>query len=100
MYLRKARSQLTPVEYDMLSDELKIKSKKLFATYLAFVFGWLIGAHRYYLGDTRQGIAMTLTLGGFGAWSFVDSFKIRERVIEKNEEIEYAIIQEILMMRD
>jgi hypothetical protein len=42
-------------------------------------FGWL-GLHRYYLGDWKKGIAMTLTLGGLGLWSLLDGFFLTRRL--------------------
>lgn len=36
----------------------------------------LFGAHRFYVGKTRSGIAQLLTLGGLGFWALVDSFLI------------------------
>ncbi|MFF0990742.1 TM2 domain-containing protein [Kocuria nitroreducens] len=42
-------------------------------------FGWL-GLHRYYLGDWKRGIAMTLTLGGLGLWSLLDGFFLTRRL--------------------
>ncbi|GAA1750030.1 TM2 domain-containing protein [Kocuria aegyptia] len=42
-------------------------------------FGWL-GLHRYYIGDWKKGIAMTLTLGGLGLWSLLDGFFLTRRL--------------------
>ncbi|MHC5559020.1 TM2 domain-containing protein [Kocuria sp.] len=42
-------------------------------------FGW-IGLHRYYIGDWKQGIVMTLTLGGLGVWSLLDGFLLGRRL--------------------
>jgi hypothetical protein len=42
-------------------------------------FGWL-GLHRYYLGDWKKGLAMTLTLGGLGLWSLLDGFFLTRRL--------------------
>jgi TM2 domain-containing membrane protein YozV len=49
------------------------KSPKSFTTtlLLCILLGGL-GAHRFYLGKTGTGIAMILTLGGFGIWAFID----------------------------
>jgi hypothetical protein len=32
----------------------------------------IIGVHRFYLGDTWQGIVQLLTLGGLGIWTLID----------------------------
>lgn len=42
-------------------------------------FGWL-GAHRYYIGDWKKGIAMTATLGGLGLWSLLDGLFLGRRL--------------------
>ena len=42
-------------------------------------FGWL-GLHRYYIGDWKKGLAMTLTLGGLGLWSLLDGFFLTRRL--------------------
>jgi TM2 domain-containing membrane protein YozV len=47
-------------------------------------FGWL-GAHRYYLGDWRMGIAMTVTLGGLGLWSLLDGLLLGRRLRRIND---------------
>jgi hypothetical protein len=40
----------------------------------------IVGAHRYYLGRTLTGLAMTFSLGGGLVWWFVDLFLIRSMV--------------------
>ena len=42
-------------------------------------FGWL-GAHRYYIGDWKKGLAMTVTLGGLGLWSLLDGLFLGRRL--------------------
>jgi TM2 domain-containing membrane protein YozV len=46
------------------------KSRALL-TILAFFFG-VFGAHRFYVGKIGSGLAMLVTIGGFGIWSFID----------------------------
>ena len=46
---------------------------------VALVLCWflgLIGVHRFYLGDTWQGIVQLLTLGGLGIWTLIDFIRI------------------------
>jgi TM2 domain-containing membrane protein YozV len=50
--------------------QLSPKSKTM-AMALCLFLGWL-GIHRLYLGKTLSGIAMLLTLGGLGIWTFID----------------------------
>jgi len=39
---------------------------------LLCLFLGALGIHRFYLGDTWQGIVQLLTLGGLYIWSFID----------------------------
>ena len=65
-------------------DDLK---KKPAVAWLLWLFTGGIGGHRYYLGDVGMGVAMTLTLGGFGVWTLVDAFFINRRIAVKNAAI-------------
>ena len=42
---------------------------------LSFFLGFL-GIHRFYTGKTGSGVAMLLTFGGCGIWSFIDFIMI------------------------
>ena len=42
---------------------------------LSFFLGFL-GIHRFYTGKTGSGVAMLLTMGGCGIWSFIDFIMI------------------------
>ena len=65
-------------------DDLK---KKPVVAWLLWLFTGVIGGHRYYLGDVGMGVAMTLTLGGFGVWALIDGLFIQRRIAEKNAAI-------------
>jgi hypothetical protein len=46
---------------------------------VALVLCWflgIIGVHRFYLGDTWQGIVQLLTFGGIGVWTLIDFIRI------------------------
>ncbi len=47
------------------------EKKRLIAFLLCFFLGPL-GVHRFYVGKTGTGVAMILTIGGFGIWALVD----------------------------
>ncbi len=79
----------------ILASEFEKRSKSKVLLYVLWWFTGVIGGHRYYLGDTGKGIAMTLTLGGLGFWALFDVFFIGKRLAEVNEKIESAIITEI-----
>jgi Mce-associated membrane protein len=52
--------------------------------YAFWFFLGIFGAHRFYLGDIRRGVAMLLTLGGLGVWTLVDVVFIGGRLAEGN----------------
>ena len=57
------------------------------ATPIGVLLGVLLGISDYYLGDVGMGVAMTLTLGGFGVWALIDGLFIQRRIAEKNAAI-------------
>lgn len=46
--------------------------KSWVATLLLSLFLGALGVHRFYVGRVGSGIAMLLTLGGFGIWALID----------------------------
>ena len=62
------------VVYDDADSTLARKSQQT-ALLLCFFLGG-IGVHRYYLGDTWQGIVQTLTFGGLGIWTTIDFIRL------------------------
>jgi TM2 domain-containing membrane protein YozV len=62
------------VVYDDADATLARKSQQTALILCVFLGG--IGVHRYYLGDTWQGIVQTLTLGGLGIWSTIDLIRL------------------------
>lgn len=58
-----------------MSTALVAGDSQVAALLLCFFLGAL-GIHRFYLGDTWQGIVQLLTLGGFYIWSFIDFIMI------------------------
>ncbi|MBD2766265.1 TM2 domain-containing protein [Kocuria sp. cx-455] len=43
-----------------------------------------LGVHRYYLGDWKMGLCMTLTLGGLAFWSLIDGLFLNRRLRRLN----------------
>lgn len=43
-----------------------------------------LGVHRYYLGDWKMGLGMTLTLGGLAFWSLIDGLFLGRRLRRLN----------------
>ncbi|MDN6242157.1 TM2 domain-containing protein [Corynebacterium variabile] len=67
------------------------RKKSTGVTWVLWLFLGALGGHRYYLGDTGMGIAMTLTLGGLGFWALIDAFFIPRRLREKNQVIRQQV---------
>ena len=56
----------------MTDDELFASPRsRTTALILGALLGF-VGAHRFYVGKTRSGVAMILTMGGFGLWWLYD----------------------------
>lgn len=54
-------------------------------TWLLWIFLGVLGAHRYYLGDWRTAVPMTLTLGLLGFWSLADGIVLGRRIRRVND---------------
>ncbi|PAD21632.1 TM2 domain-containing protein [Terribacillus saccharophilus] len=89
------KRDLTAEQLSIVQSELEKKSKNKVIMYLLWWFTGAIGGHRYYLGDAGMGIAMTLTLGGFGFWALIDVFFIGKRLETKTERLERDIIEKV-----
>jgi TM2 domain-containing membrane protein YozV len=89
------KKDLTQGQLALLGQELDDRKKSKVVMWLLWLFTGGIGGHRYYLGDTGRGVAMTLTLGGLGIWALIDAFFISKRLATKNEEIELQLIDRV-----
>ncbi|MCF6409356.1 TM2 domain-containing protein [Pseudalkalibacillus salsuginis] len=89
------KKELSNQELHLLGSEMEKRKKSTAVTWLLWLFLGGLGGHRYFLGKVGSGIAMTLTLGGFGIWALIDAFFINGMLKTKNEEIEGIILQEI-----
>jgi TM2 domain-containing membrane protein YozV len=94
-----AKKDFTPHELSIFSIEYEKKKKSKLVAWLLWLFFGGIGGHRYYLGHIGKGIAMTLTLGGFGIWALINAFFINKWVDRYNESIEREIIENIHALR-
>lgn len=61
--------------------------KSVAIAYVLWLFTGLFGGHRYYIGDTRLGIFMSLTFGGCGILFLVDLVLLYRRVQRFNHRI-------------
>ena len=79
----------------IFNREMNYKKKSKGIAYLIWLFFGIFGGHRYYMGDIRIGIAMTLTGGGGGLWFLLDIFFIGKRIESKNVDLKLKQEQEI-----
>ena len=93
-----AKQDLSSQELQLLASEMDTRKKSTATTWILWFFLGSIGAHRYYLGKIGTGVAMTLTLGCFGIWTFIDIFLNNSMVNKKNTEIESGIISELKLL--
>ena len=52
--------------------------------YALWFFLGVVGAHRFYAGDTGYALGLLFTLGGFGVWALIDVAFIGRRIREVN----------------
>lgn len=94
-----AKKDFTPHELNLFSIEYEKKKKSKLVAWLLWWFLGVFGGHRYYLGHIGKGIAMTLTLGGFGFWALINAFFIGKWLSKHNEDVERQIINDIIALR-
>lgn len=80
-----------PVVISRATMQYEDAKKTPAVAWILWLFTGGIGGHRYYLGDTGMGVAMTLTLGGIGLWALIDGLFINRRLRVKNREIRQRI---------
>ncbi|MFZ3590182.1 TM2 domain-containing protein [Bacillus sp. DJP31] len=95
-----SKQELTSKELQLLASEMDKRKKSTATTWLLWFFLGGFGAHRYYLGRIGSGVAMTLTLGGLGVWTFIDIFLIMGMINKKNSDTEIQIIRELKLMNN
>ncbi|MFS1510993.1 TM2 domain-containing protein [Chengkuizengella sp. SCS-71B] len=91
---------LTSEDLQLLNSEMLKKQKSSGVTWLLWFFTGGIGGHRFYLGKTGTAVAMLLTLGGLGIWTFIDLFLLNGMIKTTNENIENDLISEIRLYKD
>lgn len=89
------KSKMTPEQLVLLQGEFDKKKKSKTLAYILWFFLGVLGAHRFYAGDTIRAIFMLITLGGIGIWALIDVFFIGSRIEQKNNIIEAQIMADI-----
>lgn len=89
------KSKMTPEQLVLLQGEFDKKKKSKTLAYILWFFLGVLGAHRFYAGDTIRAIFMLITLGGIGIWALIDVFFIGSRIEQKNNIIEAQIMSDI-----
>jgi TM2 domain-containing membrane protein YozV len=90
---------LTSEELQLLNSEMSKKQKSAGTTWLLWFFTTSFGGHRFYLGKTGTAVAMLLTFGGLGIWSFIDLFLLNGMIKNTNDRIENEILSEIRLLK-
>lgn len=94
------KQDLTTEELQLLSSEMNKKQKSTGTTWLLWFFTGGFGGHRFYLGKTGTAVAMMLTLGGLGFWTFIDLFLLNGMIRDTNERVENEILSEIRLLKN
>ncbi len=94
------KQNLTSEDLQLLSSEMNKKQKSTGTTWLLWFFTGGMGGHRFYLGKTGTAVAMLLTLGGLGIWTFIDLFLLNGMIKDTNENIENDILSEIRLLKN
>lgn len=100
----KLKSELTESQKYLVKEEYEKKKLKPYVMWLLYLFFGGLGAHRFYLKDYGHALSMlivTLFISWitFGVatiiWLIIELFLIQNRINEKNEQIEFNIIQKV-----
>ena len=59
--------------------------------YALWFFLGVVGAHRFYAGDTGYALGLLFTLGGFGVWALIDVAFIGKRIRTLNEQTQQQV---------
>ena len=94
------KQDLNSEDLQLLNSEMSKKQKSTGTTWLLWVFTAGFGGHRFYLGKTGTAVAMLLTFGGLGIWSFIDLFLLNGMIKNTNDKIENEIISEIRLLKN
>jgi TM2 domain-containing membrane protein YozV len=92
------KQNLTTEQLQLLASEMSKKQKASGVAWLLWFFTGGIGGHRFYLGRIGSGVAMLLTLGGLGIWTFIDLFLLSGMIKDTNDTVENEILSELRLI--
>lgn len=73
-----------PANIALAQTEYDNQKKTPGIAYALWFFLGVVGAHRFYAGDTGYALGLLFTLGGFGVWALIDVAFIGKRIREIN----------------
>lgn len=88
---------LDPKYQMMLENDMQKMAKKPVVAWLLWFFLGMFGAHRFYLGHTKVGVGMVVSLiftGGVVTlfWWIIEAITLSNRIKQVNENIESQLI--------
>lgn len=72
---KKMSEEKAQKKVEKLSRKLEGGKSRVVAIILCLFLG-VLGIHRFYMGDTWQGVVQLLTGGGFAIWFFIDLIRL------------------------
>lgn len=87
---------LSTAQLQLIEQRVANDTQSIGAAYFLWFFLGLIGVHRFYLRRVGTGIAMLLTLGGFGIWWLIDIFLIPGMVRHNRESMRQRLTTDML----
>ncbi|MGE8143080.1 TM2 domain-containing protein [Novosphingobium sp. NPDC080210] len=87
---------LSTAQLQLIEQRVANDTQSIGAAYFLWFFLGLIGAHRFYLRRPGSGIAMLLTIGGFGIWWLIDIFLIPGMVRQSRETLRQRLTTDML----
>ena len=95
---------LDPKYQMMLENDMQKMAKKPVIAWLLWFFLGMFGAHRFYLGHTKVGVGMVVSLiftGGVVTlfWWIIEAITLSNRIKQVNENIESQLIMRYELMQ-
>ena len=82
---------VNPANIALAQTEYDNQKKSPGVAYALWFFLGVVGAHRFYAGDTGYALGLLFTLGGFGVWALIDVAFIGKRIRTLNEQTQQQV---------